>query len=310
MSYPLEGLRPVGMLIRESHRDALRDTPEAMSNRSRDAVKSQRGGPPADLEFFDQLAWAVPRAFASALAAYRFEQGDVLYPEAAAYGALEGRLPAGARAIQVLSQARSARSTTSETGGSRRRSSWESEVEIELLDLAKGSAEARVVSQGRLLMTLWRGDERWLDPEHAEPPLPRSGRELASRIDQALGAFDAKQSTRKGCRFVFVVDLASDASRVKAASIEEALAALGALERIDLPPQQAGIEDPGSFHPALVIRAILARGASLAQMEQALRGALYGGGSSLPDEDEEAEDNAGSDRFSVARHGLLEAIGG
>lgn len=293
------------MLIGESHRDALRDTQETMSEKSTGGAQEPRH-PIAELEFFDQLAWAVPTAFASALAAHRFEQGDVLYPDAAFYGALESTLPAGAKAIQVLSPARSTRSTPSESGSSRRRSSWESEVEIELLDLVSGSAEGRTVSQGKLLMTLWRGDESWLDPEREEPPLPRSGRELASQIEEARGAFDARQATRKGCRFLFVVDLASDASRVKAASVEEALAALGVLERLDLPPQRAGIADPDAFHPALVLRAILVPGARLEQMEQALRGALYGGASATPAEDDEA---ASSDRFSVARHGLLEPIG-
>jgi hypothetical protein len=294
------------MLIGESQRDALRDTQEAMSAKPSKAAQAQ-SGPITDLAFFDQLAWAVPTAFASALAAYRFEPGDVLYPEPAAYDALEGALPAPARAIQVLRSARSTRATPAESGSSRRRSSWESEVEIELVDLATGSAEGRVVSQGKLLMTLWRGDESWLDPEREEPPLPRSARELASQIEEAREACEAHQSTQKGCRFVFVVDLASDASRVKAASVEQALAALGALERIDLPPRQAGVEDPDSFHPALVLRAILVRGASLEQMEQALRGALYAGGSAAAVDDDEAES---SDRFSVARHGLLEGIGG
>jgi len=271
----------------------------------REAQRPSR--PLASLEFFDQLAWAVPTAFASALAAYRFEQGDVLYPDAAAYGALESTLPAGSKAIQVLSPSRSIRSTPSESGSSRRRSSWESEVEIELLDLVSGSAEGRVVSQGKLLLTLWRGDESWLDPEREEPPLPRSGRELASQIEEARGAFDALQATRKGCRFLFVVDLASDASRVKAASVEEALGAVGALERIDLPPNRAGIAGADSFDPALVLRAILIRGAGVEQMERALRGVLYGGASATPGEDDEG---ASSDRFSVARHGLLEPIGG
>ena len=302
----------MGMLIGESHRDALRDTHQAMSEKSTDDPsrsdpRQAADDPVAQLAFFDQLAWAVPTAFASALAAYRFEQGDVLYPEAAAYGALEAKMSSGAKAIQVLRPSRSTRSTPGEAGSSRRRSGWESEVEIELLDLAKGSSEVRIVSQGKLLMTLWRGDEGWLDPEREEPPLPRSGRELASQIEEARAAFDSQQATRKGCRFLFVVDLASDASRVKAAAVEEALAGLGDLERIDLSPPQAGVEDAASFHPALVVRGLLVRGTGVEQMEKALRGALYGGGVAAPEEEGEATN---SDRFSVARHGLLEPIGG
>lgn len=264
--------------------------------------------PPSEasvLRFFEGFEWAVPTAFSGALAAFRFEQGDVLFRERDVYGALEARLRPGTIAIQVHHPPRSARATAAEFEGDRRRTSWLSEVRLELVDLATGSSETRSVSQGKLLMTLWRGDLGWLDPERAEPPLPRSGRELAQQIDQARGAFDARQTTKKGCRFLFVVDLASDASRVKAQSIEEALGRVGAIERIDLFPGAAGIDEPTSFHPALVLRGLVVAGADAEHVERALRGALYAG--RAKSETEPGEGTA-TDRFSVARHGRLDDV--
>jgi hypothetical protein len=261
----------------------------------------------APLRFFEGLEWAVPTAFAGALASFRFEQGDVLFQDSAAYDAIEGKFRKGMTAIQVHHPPRSARSVPAEIDGDRRRTSWQSEVRIEIVDLGAGSSELRSISQGKLLMTLWRGDEGWLDPDREEPPLPRSGRELAQDLEQARAAFDAKQKTRKGCRFLFVVDLASDSSRVKAAAIREALAPVGTIEQIDLIPSEAGIEQPENFHPALVVRGLSVRGANAEGVEHALRGALYGGAANS--ENEQA-DSAKTNRFSVARHGLLDEIGG
>ena len=115
----------------------------------------------SDLQFFDGFAWAVPTAFASALAALRFEQGDVVFRESAAYGPLQGTEAANSLAIQVLHPPRSARSMPIAVEGDRRRATWQSEVRIDLIDLATGKRETRTISQGKLLMTLWRGFQRF-----------------------------------------------------------------------------------------------------------------------------------------------------
>lgn len=294
------------MLIAESHRHALRDTLGRMP-KSPDSELDPPRDVPTPLRFFEGLEWAVPTAFAGALAAFRFEQGDVLYRDAAAYDAIEGKPQLAALAIQVHHPPRSARATPVEFEGDRRRASWQSEVRLELVELAAGTSEARSISQGKLLMTLWQGDVGWLEPDREEPPLPRSGRELAQRLEQACGAFAEKQKTKKGCRFLFVVDLASDASRVKAQAIEAALAPVGALEQIDLVPGAAGIEQPEAFHPALILRGLIVRGAKAEQLERALRPALYGGRAKSATA---SADAPSSDRFSVARHGRLDEIGG
>lgn len=284
-----------------------------------------------ELRFFGGLDWAVPTAFAAALAGFRFEQGDVLYRAPEAYSALEEAPPTAGIALQILHPPRSARSTPADFDGNRRRTSWESEVRLQRIELASGHAEDFTVSQGKLLMTLWTGDEDWLDGERGEPAMPGSGRALASYLETAGPAFAAalKLSARaKACRFLFVVDLASDASRVKAQSIAEALAPLGACEALDLTPAAAGVVSEEPFHPVLVLRAIRVTGTTEEDVENALRGALYGGGNrskaaaatepavELEDgeEGEEGEDvtsasvgTSTAGRFSVARHGLLVA---
>lgn len=259
--------------------------------------------------FFDGMVWPVPIAFAGAIVAMRFEQGDVLYRDPRAYDALEGEIPKGLSAIQVLLPKRSARATPSEYEGDRRQSNWQSEVTVELIDLARGRTETRVITQGKLAMAIFRGDEDWLDPEREAPPLPRSARALQQRLDETLASFDARQTTQCGCRFVFTVDVASDASRLKAAGVEEALRASFAVERIELSADQTGIEDAETYHPTAVVRCLAMSNRSVEEVLPVLRGRLYGRASEKNNEPGDSEEGKETpDRFSVGRHGILQAI--
>ena len=267
--------------------------------------------------FFEGIVWPVPTAFAGAIAAMRFEQGDVLYRDPRAYGVLEGQLPKGLSAIQVMLPKRSARATPVDFDGDRRLSSWQSEVTVELVDLARGRTETRVLTQGKLATAFFHGDEAWLDPEREEPAMPRSARELQQRLAETSPSFDARQTAKRGSRFIFVVDLASDASRSKAAGVEQALRATGAVERIELSAKQAGIEDAEAYHPTLVVRGLVLSGRSTETVLPILRSRLYGGApergadADLGPEREakgEAKGEAKRDRFSIARHGRLEEI--
>lgn len=289
------------MLIGDSQPGALRDTLDFMP-RSASNVAPE----PAPARFFEHFAWAVPSAFAGALAGFRFEQGDVLYRSREAYGPQSDATTIGGEALQVLLPKRSGRTSPTDAEGDRRTALWQSAVVVEKVGLAEGKSESLAISQGKLLMTLWTGDEAWLDPNRAEPPVPLAARELAGRLDETLATFESAFRTRKGAAFLFVVDLASDASRTKAASIEDALTLLGRLERIDRPPAEAGLADPETFHPALAVRGLAVAGVDSERLQTALRGALYGGAQSA---DDAADDEAAPDRFSVARHGRLVLLG-
>jgi len=273
-----------------------------------------------DLQFFDGFAWAVPTAFAGALSGFRFEQGDVLHSAREAYSDALGGDSGGAAAfaLQVLAPPRSSRGA-SDGEGDRRRSSFESDVSLSLVDLRSGSRRALETTQGRLLMTLWRGELSWIEGEGEAPPVPLDARALASELDALRPAFesalaDAAKRPAKGSLFMFVVDLASDASRVKAESIREALGGLGAAVWLDRTPAALGLASADAYHPALVVRGVALDGADEARVTEALRGVLYGGkaGATLdegaaaaPDPDAEPRP---ADRFSVTRHGLLVPI--
>ena len=271
-----------------------------MPNPTPDALLS-----PSSLTFFEGFVWSVPAAFAAALAGFRFEQGDVLYRDAGAYEAQAEASATQGTALQIQLPKRSARATPADAEGDRRTALWESEVVLDRVDLASGQSETLTLTQGKLLMTLWTGDDAWLDPEREEPPVPLAARDLAARLEEAEGTLSADFTTESGTRFLFVVDMASDASRSKATAIEEALAPLGAVERVERVAARSGVAEAERFHPALRVRGLAVSGANEERVQAALRGALYGGGAPP---DPRTED-AGPDRFSVARHGLLASVG-
>lgn len=268
----------------------------------------------AEEAWFEAFAWPVPRAFAAALAAPRFEQGDVLFRERRGFGPLVDPLPVGLEAIQVLSPARSSARSGSETSGQeeRRRAAWNAEVVIERVAVDEGRSQVQVSTQGRLFTALWRGQVDWLDSDHEPPPLPRLARELQAALETTREAFTGAGLPgpgKTGCRFLFVRDLSSDASSAKARLIEDALGSLGGVEGLSLTPAEAGVEDGDAYHPALLVRGCFLSEAREEVVREALRAALYGGSASERSEAAPATDESGgSGRFSLARHGLLESI--
>ena len=245
--------------------------------------------------FFPGFSWAVPDAFTAAVCSYRFEQGDVLYRDRAGYGPLAGQLAPGLTAIQLRQPPSSARAIPNDFYRDRRLANWHSEVELELVDLAAGTSALRTTTQGRLLMVLWQGDEGWLEPVREDPPIPRSARELAQSLREGELELAGPHGARPGCRFVFVVDLSSDASRARASVIADALSALGRIEASDRTPADAGVDRFEAFHPTLVLRELVLVGVEAATAEAALKRVLYGGAGD-------------AERFQIARHGLLESL--
>lgn len=253
------------------------------------------------MDFIAGFAWPVPLAFASAVAACRFEQGDVLYSDASAYEAWSADWLKAERgpdcSIQVLAPSRSARATTAEDSGKRFHSNWESPVEIELTGGVGEAAEARTTTQGRLFSCLWHGALGLLDEDAKAPEPPALQRDLHGRLREALPALRRRLLADGGAAgrslYVWVVDQASESSRAKAHAIEAVLAERFGVTRCDLSPAEAELEGAAVFHPALGLRALLVSEADPQPVEAALKALLY-----TPSEGK-------ADRFALSRHGVL-----
>lgn len=262
-----------------------------------------------DLSFFPGFVWPVPAAFAGAISAFRFEPGDVLYRDAAGYAKPRRKAKKGARAIQVLERPAGSGAGNATPEGDPRRVNWESRVRIAVFDLATGASANRELTQGQLFRVLWLGEEAWLEgPSGDSVEMPHPARDLGQSLEAARDRVVARSAdgskARSGSRFLFVVDQSNDASRAKALTIEEGLAGLGEVERLDLTPAEAGVPEGERYHPALLIRCLTLPGQDVAGVTEVLRSRLYGGVGGVGGE---AKADTG-DRFSVARHGLLEAL--
>lgn len=246
------------------------------------------------------FGWAVPAAFAAAVSACRFEQGDVLYAERSAYDDWSGGPPQPW--IQVLDPPRSARARSADGDAGRFGSSWGAPVTLEIGHGARTAARPHTTTQGRLFTCLWKADLDVLEATEAPPP-PLLLADLQRGLEHALPSMRATllgEGVGAGSRgnvpakggaggqallFLSGVDLASDGSLAKAEAIWTALAAGHALRVHDASPAECGIPDGAAFHPSLVVRGIAIEasgGAPLGQEQvtEALKAALYNPNSS------------------------------
>lgn len=248
------------------------------------------------MELFDGFSWAVPRALSGAVAACRFEQGDVLYSDPCGYE----RWPLGARKLryqlQVLFPPKSARAVATGQDGGRFSANWLSPVEFELTQREDGTCTRLVSTQGRLYTCLWRGSTDYLDQGQPDPPEPGGQRELHGRLAGAKEIFErhfAKQWQEPFSVYLSAVDESSDAARLKASTVAAELREhFGELAVQVLSPVQAGLDPEGELRPALSLVGVSVANRGLEAIEACLCNALYGG---IGD----------STRFSVSRHGLL-----
>ncbi len=263
------------------------------------------------MEFIEGFCWPLPRAFAGAVSACRFEQGDVIYSEAKGYRPW----PKGRRglkfAVQVLDPPKSARALAAGSEGKRFDANWNSALEIELTDYAASATTRQATTQGRLFCCLWRGDTAWLDPagRAAIPPAPQ--RELHRRLGEAQPAFEryftapgTNASAGRFSLYLAAVDDANEAARSKAKAVQAVLDEKFQVESRWFSPGEAGLAAADELHPALRIQGLAVASQRSAAVEERLRGLLYRAG-----DDGTPGDPAGgqgeSGRFSLARHGLL-----
>ncbi|MBW2696888.1 MAG: hypothetical protein JRE70_10480 [Deltaproteobacteria bacterium] len=263
------------------------------------------------MELFSGFAWPVPRAFAGAVAACRFEQGDVFYSDTTGYEPWKKGGPRPAQRIQVLDPPKTARALVAGDGdGKRFFSNWRSPVEVIRAAGDEPAGAPCVTTQGRLFTGLWRGDASWLEGAGDDPEPPLLQRDLHKRLEEAVGFFRKRFARRRGphCLYLAAVDEASDASLAKAHGLELLLVERVGGKLAAASPVKVGLRDADVFHPALVLHAVAVPGTDPAPIENLLAGLLYAGsagGAGRVGGVGRVERVEGSGRFSLSRHGLL-----
>lgn len=134
------------------------------------------------MDFFPKFKWAVPHAFSDALAACRFEQGDILYDTLMAYEGARGEAEKHITySVQIKHPPRSLSSKVDTDLESAFSSIWRSKVVFELYDHKQKMAKAVETTQGNLYKLLWKGDlEKY---KKDETDIPRQAMDLLEEFN-------------------------------------------------------------------------------------------------------------------------------
>jgi hypothetical protein len=205
---------------------------------------------PLDLpDYFDGFSWALPSAFADALALCRFEQGDVLYDTQRAY---EGEWGTALRHIkyqvEVKFPLRGGGVKSSESEDSAFEDNWNSKVVIRFVDHRASSEREVTTTQGNLYSMLWSGDISALGGLSVPPPL--GARHLMGKLAGVLESLRKKHSRAVNNSAVFVMpfDHTSKLLRSKLRTVESALQTLGAKRGV-MAVKDLEIEGASAFAP-------------------------------------------------------------
>ena len=180
-------------------------------------------------DYFDGFSWALPSAFADALALCRFEQGDMLYDTKQAY---EGEWASALRHIrhrvEVTFPLRGGSVKSSESEDSAFEDNWNSKVVVRLIDHQASSEREVTTTQGNLYSLLWKGDVAVLDGQSLPPPL--GARHLLAKLNLVLDSLRSGSARKfsSGTVFLLPFDHTSKLLRSKLRTVATALEALDA----------------------------------------------------------------------------------
>ena len=180
-------------------------------------------------DYFDGFSWALPTAFADALALCRFEQGDMLYDTKRAY---EGEWASALRYIrhrvEVTFPLRGGSVKSSESEDSAFEDNWNSKVVVRLIDHRASSEREVTTTQGNLYSLLWKGEIAVLDGKGLLPPL--GARHLLTKLTLVLDSLRSGNAFKiiRGTVFLLPFDHTSKLLRSKLRTVATALKALDA----------------------------------------------------------------------------------
>ena len=265
-------------------------------------------------ELFNGFVWPVPIAFKSALEQGMFVEGDCLYDNQVAYlepwnsarnklkYSIQVTFPRGSSASVLPDNSRRAADDTKAHSNKKLTRSvfarnWSSSLEYTLYDRQANRQEPRLTTtQGRLFRLLQTGDISVLGSESPIPKVPKSlsdlrlNKSVSSTIEEALrGLSDGELA------FVMPFDRRNSVSIEKFSTISGKMRQFDAAT-YDLSLSQAGINNPDSYFPTILIKCFVVNKHTPQDVHDALKKILY-----KPNQNNESN----KDRFRLERHGRL-----
>ncbi len=253
----------------------------------------------SEKEYFTGFAWAVRKAFRDALASCHFEQGDVLYDTRQAYaGTWSHALQHLNHSIQIRFPLSGAKAQKSQDVDSVFENNWRQRVELDLWEYPSKAKQSIVTTQGRLYMTLWKGDLSFLHLATPEPPVPTLPREalkeLAS-VEKCVIQRYGKDDRPAPICFLVPYDETRDILREKREKIESCLKGEFQFRVDDVLPRDLGLSKASSYLPTLSIACFVIDTSETDHVYSCLKSALYS----------RAGKRTGRERFRLEVHGCM-----
>lgn len=246
-------------------------------------------------DYFPSFAWAVRKAFKEPLASCRFEQGDILYDTHKAYEGTWGDALNYLRfSIQIKSGSISKMGNSEDFAFS---NNWRQRVELDLTEYPSKKSRFIITTQGRLYMTLWKGDLRQLDLDTPEPPVPKLAADILKELPSMVDFFKHHSKNLKHpVFFIMPFDETQDILFFKRQKVESSLIKEFKLDMNLVTPEKIGIQNSGDYVPTLRIACFITDTPEINKVYSSLKSALY-----VPSE----ERKTNVDRFRLESHGYL-----
>ena len=249
-----------------------------------------------DLEFLSGFSWPVPKAFSSALAQCRFEEGDIFYDHPSAYTEPWGGAGTLLRYRVQVSFPHATRGALPKEPDGEAADPWTSPAVVDVSNLkTQETRKAVVTTQGRLYSLLWLGDIALLDSGD-QPVCPRSSKHLLAQLpslEDHIREVHASASTG-GTAFAFPVDQVSTAHLYKARSVQAVLRTLALVHLETFDPSR--FFSSQRYFPTIKIQSFAVATRNRDRVHDTLKSLLY---------HPVKESKTGADRFSLKKHGHL-----
>lgn len=249
-------------------------------------------------EYYSGFAWALRKAFKEPLASCRFEQGDILYDIRRAYEGTWGDALHHLRySIQIKSPKRGITSKKEQDEEAIFSDNWRQSVELDLTEYPSQKIRSVKTTQGRLYMTLWKGDISHLELNTPESTVPKQPKEVLNELPGCVELI--KQSfdnPKHSAFFVMPYDETRDILCNKRQKILSCLSQeFDPLLKLLL-PCDVGVKNAEAYVPTLKIACFLMDTPEVDKVYSNLKSALY-----TPAKDRKTT----IDRFRLEKHGFL-----
>ncbi len=171
---------------------------------------------------------------------------------------------------------------------------WESEVKIDLfLNMKPLSPVQITTTQGRLYVTLWKGNIDTIFPDRTpHPPMPVLAQQIAKTLERVSDV--ARTFTDGRPTFAMVRDLSNSVLREKYKKLHAALLPYLQIDPIILTPNEVKFADAVQIAPTVDIGLFPTTGLDFSQLEALVKKSVY-----IPGKD------AKTDMFRLSAHGIL-----